>query len=303
MMPRSLAILLENCLDYAGMFPPARLDSKSAFENYLRYRRGAERIFVRSFVCPVSALKDLPQSTNDEVALSVIGTRAESSIRESVVRDFVVLREFSETHSKNYRVRSYEIRADEIRAGSPLEIRDTWFRELHRMFPGVLIFVEVPYAENTLSDSLALLKSQNLFGKVRIAEGDSVLSGKELARWVSLCANLRLPFKATAGLHHPIHESERGVYQHGFLNLFCAGTIAYFGGDESAIRSILECEDSSEFRFLEDAFEVLGHRAEIPRIREARGWLISFGSCSVDEPLEGLEALKYWKKTHAEIQQ
>ncbi|HWP30786.1 MAG TPA: hypothetical protein VNK96_03530 [Fimbriimonadales bacterium] len=297
MMPRSVAVLLENCLDYAGTFPPARLDLKVAFENYLRYRKGAERALVRSFVCPVSVLKDLPERVESEVVLSVIGTRAENSIKETVEKDFALLSDFSKTHSRDYRVQSYEIRAN-----SPLEIHGSWFEDLHRMFPGIRAFIEIPFDETTLSDSLSALKTENLFGKVRIAERDSVLSGEQLARWLVLCANLRLPFKATAGLHHPIYLDERGTYKHGFLNLFCAGTIAYFGGDEFVVNSILECGDSSEFRFLEDAFEVLGHRAEISRIREAREWLISFGSCSVDEPIEGLEALGYWEAAHAEIQ-
>lgn len=297
MMPRSLAVLLESCLDYAGTFPPAQLDLKTAFENYLRYRTGEQKALVRSFVCSVSSMKDLPEHAEPEVVLSVIGRRAENSIRENVDKDFAILSNFYETHSQNYRVQSYEIRAN-----SPLEIYNSWFLDFYRMYPGIRIFIEIPFDEKTLSDSLSTLKTEGLFAKVRIVEGNSVLSIENLAQWIVSCRNLRLPFKATAGLHYPIYDKERGVYQHGFLNLFCAGTIGFFGKEETDLHSILKCSDSSEFRFLEDAFEVFGHRVEIPHIREARGWLLSFGSCSVDEPVEGLEALGYWKTAHAEIQ-
>ena len=40
-LPRSLRALLDGLIDYAGLFPPARLDMQAAVANFARYRESA----------------------------------------------------------------------------------------------------------------------------------------------------------------------------------------------------------------------------------------------------------------------
>ena len=52
---------------------------------------------------------------------------------------------------------------------------------------------------------------------------------EELARFTLACAGAEIPFKATAGLHHPLrHHSEHvGCDQFGFLNVFIGACLAW----------------------------------------------------------------------------
>ena len=138
------------------------------------------------------------------------------------------------------------------------------------------------YVERTV-DALGWLDEVAALGrraKVRCG-GSSVPSVPELAAFVRRCRELGVPFKATAGLHHPV----AGSGSHGFLNLLAAAT---FGDEETALSD----EDPAVFALGEDRFAWRGHEAggaEIARVR--RDVFVSFGSCSVAEPVEDLEAL------------
>jgi hypothetical protein len=58
-MPPTLHALLEGVLDYAGLFPPAKLPMPDAVRNYLAYRTSAQSWVLGGFVCPVSRLEEL----------------------------------------------------------------------------------------------------------------------------------------------------------------------------------------------------------------------------------------------------
>ncbi|RMF59405.1 MAG: hypothetical protein D6748_06455, partial [Calditrichaeota bacterium] len=119
----------------------------------------------------------------------------------------------------------------------------------------------------------------------------------ELVAYVlALCQRHLLPFKATAGLHHPIrhfNETEK-VKMHGFLNVFGAGILADAHQLEyEQILEIVADEDPSNFLFTRNAFAWRNLRASIDEIKKAREErLLSFGSCSFDEPRDDLRKLK-----------
>jgi hypothetical protein len=118
--------------------------------------------------------------------------------------------------------------------------------------------------------------------KVRCG-GATVPSVAELAEFVTSCRKLGLPFKATAGLHHPVRTDSR----HGFLNLAAA---AVFGDEEEALSE----EDPASLSLTPEAFTWRGRSAgaeEIARIR--RGLFVGFGSCSAQEPADELVALGF----------
>jgi hypothetical protein len=71
---------------------------------------------------------------------------------------------------------------------------------------GIEVYVEVPVADG-FKGELAALVQGGLRAKVRCG-GAAKPSIESLARFVRTCRALRLPFKATAGLHHPIRREE-----------------------------------------------------------------------------------------------
>ena len=92
-----------------------------------------------------------------------------------------------------------------------------------------------------------------------------------------------MPFKATAGLHHPLRHGD----EHGFLNLLAA---AVFDGDEE--EALAEEDPRPPSRVTAEPFswrERDGGRREIAHVRQEL--FVSFGSCSAQEPIDGLQAL------------
>ncbi len=139
------------------------------------------------------------------------------------------------------------------------------------------VYVERPLDGLDWLDEVAALGRR---AKVRCASA-SVPSVAELAAFVRRCRDLGVPFKATAGLHHAV----AGPGRHGFLNLLAAAT---FGDEERALAD----DDPAAFALGDGRFAWRGHEtdaAEIARVR--RDVFVSFGSCSVAEPVEDLEAL------------
>ena len=99
---------------------------------------------------------------------------------------------------------------------------------------------------------------------------------------------------------HPAEASRRSpwIRRWAWLGIaaqvvFVAGVLANARGlPESEIRQILEDERSDSFRFGPEHLQWRDVAASIDEIAHARReWIISFGSCSFDEPRDDLRAL------------
>ena len=123
-------------------------------------------------------------------------------------------------------------------------------------------------------------------------------AAEELASFLFACSERQVPFKATAGLHHPFRsahglgEEAAGaeVVMHGFVNLAVAACLLHAGviGMREVIE-VLEERDAGSFVFEEGGLAWHGRRVKVPEIREARrSFFRSFGACSFEEPVEGL---------------
>src|SRR5665213_3145408 len=153
-----------------------------------------------------------------------------------------------------------------------------------RPLPGATVYYEAPVG--LLTD----VKRSYARAKVRTGgvTADLFPPPEALAAFLIECARLRLPFKATAGLHHAVRsvrkltgESGSGsATMHGFLNLFLAADLAWNGGSEKEIRATLEETSPDAFSFNDAAGQRAGDR-----------FFVSFGSCSFEEPLRELKAL------------
>src|SRR5262249_29211087 len=126
-----------------------------------------------------------------------------------------------------------------------------------RMTPGFSgsLFVEVPVSDpRQARPVLAALKEG--FAETRVGykmrcgglEASAFPMSEQIAAVVSACLTEEVPFKATAGLHHPLPRFDEGVNarMHGFVNLFAAGVLSRSPED---VRKILEDDDPAHFLF------------------------------------------------------
>jgi hypothetical protein len=118
--------------------------------------------------------------------------------------------------------------------------------------------------------------------------------------FIRLCVAARVPFKATAGLHHPIRSRHPFTYQpgspvgvmHGFLNLFLAAAFLRAGKEPAIAVELLKEEYAQAFHFDSEGLLWREHRVSLRDLAAARqGFSISFGSCSFAEPIEDLQSL------------
>ena len=118
---------------------------------------------------------------------------------------------------------------------------------------------------------------------------------------------MRLPFKATAGLHHPLRseqaftyaaDSPRGV-MHGFLNVFAAAALLREGRiDARGAEALLRDERPQAFAFDGDTLRAGASTLNEREIESARrDFAVSFGSCSFADPVSDLRALGYGPQT------
>jgi hypothetical protein len=148
-------------------------------------------------------------------------------------------------------------------------------------------------------EQLDEVKEAGSFAKLRTGgvTPEAIPSVESVASYIIACAERRLSFKATAGLHHPVRKVHRLTYEpeatsammHGFINVFVAAAFVWHG--ERQIQPILAETDRAAFRFDEKA-----HWRELSlssdEVAEARSsFAHSFGSCSFEEPIEDLRAL------------
>jgi len=140
------------------------------------------------------------------------------------------------------------------------------------------------------------------FAKVRTGglTPDAIPSADQLARFLCEAAQRKLPFKATAGLHHPVRSERALTYApdspraavHGFLNVFAAATMAWHGMEQARVAALLEERDAAALEFGDDALVWHGCRVAVDQIRAARrDFAHGFGSCSFEEPVSELREL------------
>jgi hypothetical protein len=77
-MSPSLRALLAGAIDYAGMFPPAKVPLEEAFRNYIGYRESPDAWMLGRFVCPAQQLREVTNvlkgfSSVQPVAISMLG--------------------------------------------------------------------------------------------------------------------------------------------------------------------------------------------------------------------------------------
>jgi hypothetical protein len=294
----AIRALLAESIDYAGLFPPAGVDMNTAVRNYADYRLSGDAWALGRFVVPASRLQEfeaaaaphLHQSSSSPWSLSVLAG-------PDLEADLATLAAFGRRQSQ-YRP---PLRTDslEVKATSEPAITD-----IMRQVPRNLeTFVEVPIDK----DPEMLLRSISQLGaraKVRTGgvTNDAFPSAPDLLRFIRIAVESKIPFKATAGLHHPLMADYRLTYadnspvsrMFGFLNLFLTTAFIRSGmGDNDAAR-VLEEGSPEAFSMTEREIRWRDHSIDMAALCATRErGMISFGSCSFTEPISDLRELAF----------
>ncbi len=105
-----------------------------------------------------------------------------------------------------------------------------------------------------------------------------------------------MAWKVTAGLHHPLHrvEAATGEHAHGFLNLLLASVLgAVHRLDVEQTIELLCLQQLRNVEFHENGLRWEQYEVSVDQIAAARrAAMVSFGSCSLEEPVAGLRALQ-----------
>jgi hypothetical protein len=255
---------MRRILDYAGMFPPAKLPLADALENFQAYQNHKHADYLSRFVIPLEQVPELPSST--PLPLTVLMKPAEINVS-----------------LKELEADSIEVTWDEV---SLTLLESSFFGK---------IFIELDWRK-PYERQMAMLSGRSPRFGVKLRTGgvtpESIPPSKAIAEFLLSAAQYKLPLKATAGLHVPVPNDnpEIGARMHGFLNFFCAGFLAYGGrGDHEAITNVLEDFSYEDFSFGEQSMRCGNFEFTKQEIEQLRSqWLLSFGSCSFLEPIEHL---------------
>lgn len=282
--------LLAGAIDYAGLFPPAQLGMADAVRNYAEYRRGADAWALGRFVVPANRLDMLVRTLDAEPderggpwPLAVLAGPHLAQDLERV----------ASLDPSRFRAESLE-----IRAASEAEIA-----EIAALAGGRFdTYVELPL-DGDLPALVRQLRARGLRAKMRTGgvTADAIPDAEAVARFLAECTAAGVPFKATAGLHHPRRGAYRLTYEinaatapmHGYLNVFVAAALLRAGASrEDAVRVLLET-DPEALRVEETAVIWRGRRVDGAALAALRReGMTAFGSCSFREPLDELAEVR-----------
>ena len=249
--------LFQRLIDYAGVFPPARLDREEAASRYTAARRGPYGWILGPFLLPSS---QLPAPAGVEPVGAVFDGALPSGLLPLHLEMAV---------PEGERLESVEA----ARTGVVfVESRGT-DPEAH--------LSQIAQARRTGRDVRAKIRTG---GPTPAAFPDVDVVG----RFITRCTTEGVPFKATAGLHRPFRAASAevpGATEHGYINLLAAVRTALAGGD---VVACLADGDPGSFDVETATWRGVGAEVAATDVRSAFN---SFGSCSFDEPVDHLVSL------------
>ena len=297
----AIAALLDGLVDYAGLFPPASEDMRPALESYASYLQGADRRALGRFIVPLRRLKEL-EDAGEGLLPRGAGSkpwRLSVLVADDVHAAGEEMLKFNRHHSSRSRAGHVTIEVAELKASTVAEI-ESQREELPRSF---ISYFEIP-ARGEVSPLVKALARLGSRAKIRTGgvTPEAFPPAQEIIDFISTCSRERVPFKATAGLHHPIRGTYRLTYEpdgptgemYGFLNVFMAAIFVYIGESDDDALAVLEEEDPLAFSFADDAIVWRDKRVDADQIQASRAdFAISFGSCSSREPVDEIEGLAH----------
>ncbi len=316
-MPSTIATLIHQSLDYAGLFPPAALPVRAALQQFAEERAANSAGMLSRFVCPVLRLEELAASlTGDESPLNIAvlprGGKSAGEFLANLETDLAIIRRIAELQRGAVEIDVVEVRPpnDALQQPALRKLLAAVEALLSRRAPEVRqVFVELAPGPQ-LASQLELLAdatvrsgaddAPTLGYKLRTGGSDTaaVPAPALVASALVAAAALRLPMKCTGGLHRPLRGTDANPL-HGFINLLVAAAFAASARVEAGVvEAVLEETDPAAFTF--DARNIVWkeHTLSAGTIATARETLlVSFGSCYADQPRAELQKLGWWPRS------
>lgn len=258
--------------DDAAVFPPGNLPLADAVPAHARHETSAHAPLVGALVVAANDLDKLAEIAADlepgslRLALTVPLPQLAVALA-SVERIAAVRLESVEASLPDDTVAATVVSAvEQALASRPIDV-----------------FVELP-RDARRPEVIESLSGTGFMAKLRAGgvRADLYPDEKELAAALISLTAARVPFKATAGLHHALSNTDPVTQfeQHGFLNLLAATGAALSAATVVEIAAVLADRDA------ESVVECV--RTLSPEVRNA---FRSFGTCSIAEPVEELAGL------------
>lgn len=290
----SVCSLLAGAIDYAGLFPPSAVSMSEAVLNYATYRNSNYAWMLGRFVVTSARLGEFIEAARDFISRDggdpwrlsvVIGSDITPSINQ--------IKDFNAKYGPGVVCDVVEVKADGMGA---VENTVMSLPENAAAYFELALDVDLGYMVGNIA-----LNGQRAKIRTGGVTPEAFPSTPQVIRFVRACLAANVPFKATAGLHHPIRcfrpltyeaDSVKGT-MHGFLNLFLMTGFAREGYRPTLLEDVMEEEFDEVFRF--DGQSITwreDHTLNLWQIDALRKKGIqSFGSCSFDEPVADLQKL------------
>ncbi|MFC4003585.1 hypothetical protein ACFS2C_17445 [Prauserella oleivorans] len=271
-----LPVFARGLCDDAAVFPPGLAPLADAVPAHREHRAGSYGELVGPLVLAAPALAELGTliGDGDRLDLAVTAPAGPDQVTAAV---------------EQARALPVDIVAFEVAVPAEMTVPD-FVGALGRACaaaPGATVYVEVPRDERR-PEVIAAIAASGHKAKFRTGGVKAELypDERELAAAIAAVVEANVPFKATAGLHHALRNTDpkTGFEQHGFLNLLLATDAALGGAGEADLVGVLSERDGDTV-----AAAVRGLGDE--RAAAARRAFVSFGTCSITEPLDELVEL------------
>ncbi|MEU3889697.1 hypothetical protein [Streptomyces sp. NPDC029041] len=271
----------QSLFDDAALFPPGNAAMADALEGHLAWKASAEAAYVGAFVCSDARwpelVKHLPTASRIKASVTVPGGMDGLSAAVAAA-------------SNTPKTTLVAVEVPLLRGQRVAALTTQLDRELPAHTTG---YLEVPVGEvdHALCRSLALTRH-----RLKLRTGGTTATAfpteNELAAAIGHATLNRLSFKLTAGLHHAVRHRDpvTGFEHHGFLNVLLATSAVLAGSPASSVASILADRNPAS---VAEAFR----RLDAETTHSVRRQFESFGTCSIDEPLDDLTALGLIEET------
>ncbi|MDH3494781.1 MAG: hypothetical protein OEM82_14600 [Acidobacteriota bacterium] len=290
----SVRVLLSGIIDYAGLFPPSGLSMTEAVVNYAKYKNSNYNWMLGRFVVPVEGIWEFTENARDFFSRDSKGIWRLSVLASKDIHETVrAVEDFNANFAPGAVIDSIELKVSD--STSIVKAADAIPDSFTNYF-------EIPIGAE-LGELVSTLASKKQRAKIRTGgvTPEQFPTSSEIIRFIRTCMAANIPFKATAGLHHPIRCFKPLTYEpnapkatmHGFLNLFMATGFARDGFKPLVLEEVLEEEFEEVFEFDDNgASWQKKHFLSLILLANLREkGAVSFGSCSFEEPIAELEEI------------
>jgi len=308
-LQRAEDVLFAGLIDYAGLFPPASLSMADAVDEYRAARQGPHAWMLGRFICPATRLEELagllvltmqpgeepwPISTILDGDLAVAAVSSWSFDAEMGPAAQIALIEVPPP------TQAGDGRSVENAIGTLEGAATAAFTASHVATP----FFEIRLVDGwetgvgNLADALLhyqKIQRRIVGAKLRCGGRTAAAfpTSVQVVSFITACVARGLPFKATAGLHHPIrhYDPDLDVMRHGFLNLLTAAALAIEGCPEAELIDVVEETATDAFTIGVAGLSWRDRSVRVGDLVRTRREFASYGSCSFAEPTDDLVEL------------